>query len=148
MLTFGKCRKNFPNPDIINDRNYIVSKQIIHLPNFYIGKNSVDYYGIPDPNTKNWVVAEIVECKSIFFKYLFNSYTRSDFKMEVYNLEERYPQLHLKYPQGLVYFTRDNGAERTYIQNAIEYEQQKTNRKLTCAYDEEEDRYLKQPAYD
>ncbi|TXG80985.1 MAG: hypothetical protein E6R13_07165 [Spirochaetes bacterium] len=142
VLTFGKYRDKYPDHHKFD--KYIKNIQTIRIPyGFMLGSCSFDYYGIPTPNSKNAVVAEVIECKDVFFKFLYKKYTDYDFNMEVFDLSKSFPILNSKYPQGLVYFTRNNTAERTFIEDAVIYETEKNKRKLTNAYcnEEDDDRY-------
>lgn len=149
ILTFGKYRVDYPEPPSYiseGESKYIKRIQTLIIPDgFNINRCSLDYYGVERKDSRIRVKAEIIECKEIFFKHLYNQYTKYDFRMEVFDLSRRFPTLHSKYPQGLIYFTRDNAAERTYIEDAVVYEKEKIKRRLTDPYYDENERYLCQP---
>lgn len=142
ILTFGKFRADYPEPpdNFTNPGRYINRIQPLIIPNYFsIAKCQLDYYGVKNENSKANVVAEVIECKEVFFRYLYNQYTRFDFSLEVFELASRFPMLHKKYPQGLIYFTRNNALERTCIEDASKYEKERINRLTNPYYDRELD---------
>lgn len=108
FLTFGNYRKVFEREDdpVIQKGNYKIYQKTLKFPNIALCKNEFDYYGFISKSSKLRAIGDIFILDPKYFKYLMRKYLNKGFKVEVYDLETHFPELHKEYPQGLHYFTK------------------------------------------
>jgi len=137
FLTFGKYRRVFEKADdpVLLKGDYKIYQKTLKFPSIALCKDAFDYYGFYTKSANLSAVGDIFLLDRKYFKFLMRKYLNGGFKIEVYNLETHFPELHKEFPQGVHYFTKSLPlSDFIYEEDAEEHLKKMKNIKLTYGY--------------